>query len=93
MVLPVVGGFMFLLIAPARFHQSGFGEFIASRITPSVLVFGGMVAVASVAACVESFRRGSFADRFAGAVACLFTLSFLTEFFSLMLLPVRPSPV
>ena len=93
LILPLLGGFSFLAMLPARFIQSGWGEFIAAPIAPSVCLFGGALGLVCVAACVEAFRRGSLADRVVCCVGSLVTLWLLQEFFWLMLLPVQRSPL
>jgi len=91
--LPLGGGFIYLSIIPTRFHQSGYGEFISGRISPFQWLIGGALVFACVAACIETFRRGSRADRVMGCFASLLTLWLISEFFSLVLLPVRPSAI
>ena len=92
LALLLVGGFAFLMMAPVRFVQSGWGEFIGTPVRPSVWIFGGVLIFACVAACVEAFRHGSRGDKIACCIAALLTLSLAEQFFSFMILPVRPAP-
>jgi hypothetical protein len=92
LLLPLLGGFLFLALIPTRFTESGVGRGIWGRVSLLGWVSGGLLILVSVGACVEAFRRGSMADRVVACVAALVILWLSTQYFELFLLPVRRWP-
>ena len=93
LILPLLGGFLFLELIPMRFVESGRGTFLSERIPLGVWVLGGAVILACAAGCVEAFRRGSWKDRLIACIGALLTFWLLREYCQLLVMPVRPSPI
>src|SRR5260221_3041178 len=91
-LLPLLGGFLFLALIPDRFIESGVGKWIGRRVSLLEWLAGGLLIFVSVAACFEAFRRGSMADRVIACIGTLLTLWLITQFFELFSLPVRRPP-
>jgi hypothetical protein len=92
LLLPLVGGFLFLALLPDRFIESGVGEWIGGRVPLIAWVSGGLLILVCVAACVEAFRRGSWADRVVAGIAALLTFWLIGQYLELFLQPVRRPP-
>jgi hypothetical protein len=90
--LPIVSGFLFLIMLPTRYVQSGYGVYIKEPIPYSVWAFGAITAIISLSACIASFRRGNRCDRVAALVGSFVTLWLLKEYLGLNLVPVRQVP-
>jgi bacteriorhodopsin len=93
LLIPLVGGLVYLAMLPMRFVESGVGTFISEPVSRSAWIVGGGLILLCVAACLEAFRRGSRTDRIVLCFAALLTFWLIHEFFAFMLLPVRPSPI
>jgi hypothetical protein len=89
LVLPLVGGSIFVTLLPVRYVESGVGTWIAHPVEPSAWVFGGVTLVICALGCLETFRRGSRADKAAFCVAMLLTLCLLWEFCAVTLMQVK----
>lgn len=92
MLVPLLGGFLFLASLPDRYVESGVGTWLGGRISPSAWISGGLLIFLCVAACLEAFRRGSWTDRIIACAAAPLTFWLIREFLELFLLPVRHPP-
>lgn len=92
LLVPLLGGLLFLALIPDRFIESGVGKWIGGRVSLLAWVSGGLLIVVSLGACLEAFRRGSAADRVVASVAALLTLWLIGQYLELFLLPVRRPP-
>src|SRR6185369_13145614 len=92
LLLPLLGGLLFLALIPDRFIESGVGKWIGGHVSIFGLFSGALLILVSVAACIEAFRRGSAADRVVACIAALLTLLLIAQYIELFLLPVRRPP-
>jgi hypothetical protein len=92
LLIPLVGGFLFLLSLPNRFIASRAGGFFGGPVSPLAWVLGGLVIFLSAAACIEAFRRGCWTDRIIACLATLLTFWLIREFLTVFLLPVGHPP-
>ena len=90
LLFPLIGGFSFLFMLPVRIHETGVGTSIGEPVARQAWLFGAVLFFISVAAIVETLRRGSRADKLLLCIAVPLTFWLVLEFFSLMLLQVRP---
>ncbi len=93
LILPLLGGILFLALIPMRFVESGRGTFLSERVPLGVWILGGVVILACAAGCLEAFRRGSWRDRLIACVGALLTFWLLREYCQLLVLPVKAFPI
>jgi len=92
LLVPLLGGLLFLALIPDRFIESGVGKWLGGRVSLLGWLSGGLLILLSVGACVEAFRRGSAADRVFACIAALLTFLLIEQYLELFLLPVRRPP-
>jgi hypothetical protein len=92
LLVPLLGGFLFLASIPERFDESGVGVWIGGRISLLGWLSGALLILVSAVACLEALRRGSSVDRVIACVAALLTFWLITQYLELFLLPVRRPP-
>ena len=92
LLVPLLGGLLFLALIPDRFIESGVGKWIGGSVSLLAWVSGGLLIVVSLGTCLEAIRRGSAADRVLACVAALLTLWLIGQYLELFLLQVRRPP-